>query len=219
MDSRSPSSSRRRRLAAAENLAASTRRKPRPPRHTRSRRRGGVGVGAALVERGSFATDGRRIAGHLYRDSDAFQHCYSVLHPLRPPPCAGRPSAGGRAADRNHGEKPDPRRTADHRRGDAARAAVRDFLFLAEGDAGHWSAHEGLAFRRPPRPPGFSLRPPAGPRPAPRCHRSAVSRRPRTRRRLRSSAAQPRPPPLNARGVLCTIARDCRWACCCPRNT
>jgi electron transfer flavoprotein-quinone oxidoreductase len=32
-----------------------------------------------LIERGSFATDGRRLAGYLYRDADAFFPCYTVL--------------------------------------------------------------------------------------------------------------------------------------------
>ncbi len=32
-----------------------------------------------LIERGSFATDGRRLVGNIYRDADAFRHCYTVL--------------------------------------------------------------------------------------------------------------------------------------------
>jgi flavin-dependent dehydrogenase len=32
-----------------------------------------------LVERGSFATDGRRLAGCIYRDAEAFRSCYTVL--------------------------------------------------------------------------------------------------------------------------------------------
>src|SRR6516162_6656834 len=35
-----------------------------------------------LIERGSFATDGRRLAGSVYRDADAFRDCYTVLRPL-----------------------------------------------------------------------------------------------------------------------------------------
>ncbi|HTU90214.1 MAG TPA: FAD-dependent oxidoreductase, partial [Gemmataceae bacterium] len=34
-----------------------------------------------LIERGSFATDGRRIAGAIYRDADAFQSSYTILRP------------------------------------------------------------------------------------------------------------------------------------------
>jgi electron transfer flavoprotein-quinone oxidoreductase len=42
----------------------------------------GVEVSACerrLIERGSFATDGRRLAGYIYRDADAFFPCYTVL--------------------------------------------------------------------------------------------------------------------------------------------
>src|SRR5215471_4990724 len=35
-----------------------------------------------LIERGCFATDGRRLVGSTYRDPDAFRHCYTVLRPL-----------------------------------------------------------------------------------------------------------------------------------------
>jgi flavin-dependent dehydrogenase len=35
-----------------------------------------------LIERGSFGTDGRRLAGWRYRDPDAFRQCYTILRPL-----------------------------------------------------------------------------------------------------------------------------------------
>ncbi|HZV06993.1 MAG TPA: FAD-binding protein, partial [Gemmataceae bacterium] len=34
-----------------------------------------------LIERGVFATDGRRLAGSLYRDADAYSDCFTVLRP------------------------------------------------------------------------------------------------------------------------------------------
>jgi flavin-dependent dehydrogenase len=34
-----------------------------------------------LIERGQFATDGRRLVGGTYRDPEAFRHCYTVLRP------------------------------------------------------------------------------------------------------------------------------------------
>lgn len=98
-----------------------------------------------LIERGTFATDGRRIAGHIYRDPQAFHHCYTVLRPVFDQHLA-------EIAVR-HGVVLLTETTVESLIRDGRRiiGAVTtrgplycDLLFLAEGDAGHLVSREGL---------------------------------------------------------------------------
>ena len=98
-----------------------------------------------LIERGSFATDGRRIAGNIYRDPDAFRHCYTVLRPLFDHHLA--------QIARRHGVALLAETTVESLIREGRRiigaATTRgplysDLLFLAEGDAGHLVSREGL---------------------------------------------------------------------------
>ena len=98
-----------------------------------------------LIERGSFATDGRRLAGSIYRDADAFRHCYTVLRPLFDQHLA--------QIARRHGVALLAETTVESMIRDGRRiigvATTRgplysDLVFLAEGDAGHLVSREGF---------------------------------------------------------------------------
>lgn len=98
-----------------------------------------------LIERGSFATDGRRLVGSTYRDADAFRTCYTVLRPLFDNHLA--------QLARMHGvalltETVVEALIRDGRRiigvSTSRGALYGDLVFLAEGDAGHLLSREGL---------------------------------------------------------------------------
>jgi flavin-dependent dehydrogenase len=98
-----------------------------------------------LIERGSFATDGRRLVGSTYRDADAFRACYTVLRPLFDNHLA--------QITRMHGvallaETVVEALIRDGRRiigvSTSRGALYADLIFLAEGDAGQLVSREGF---------------------------------------------------------------------------
>ena len=98
-----------------------------------------------LIERGSFATDGRRLVGSTYRDADAFRMCYTVLRPLFDNHLA--------QLARMHGvalltETVVEALIRDGRRiigvSTSRGALYGDLVFLAEGDTGHLVSREGF---------------------------------------------------------------------------
>ncbi len=98
-----------------------------------------------LVERGSFATDGRRLVGCLYRDAEAFRSCYTVL-------CSRFTQSLVETA-RMHGSVVHTQTTVESLIRDGRRiigvATTRgplygQLVFLAEGDAGLLVSRERL---------------------------------------------------------------------------
>ncbi len=105
-----------------------------------------------LIERGSFATDGRRLIGNTYRDPDAFRHCYTILRSLFDHHLAQIALL--------HGVALLTETTVESLVRDGRRvvgvATTRgplygDLVFLAEGDAGHLVSREGLDRSSDPR--------------------------------------------------------------------
>jgi flavin-dependent dehydrogenase/ferredoxin-like protein FixX len=110
-----------------------------------------------LIERGSFATDGRRLAGYIYRDADAFRPCYIVLRSHFTRSLAQAARAHGAVL---HTQLTVESLIRDGRRisGVATRHGplYAHLVFLAEGDAGLLSSREGLdRFRDPRDQPAF----------------------------------------------------------------
>lgn len=110
-----------------------------------------------LIERGRFATEGRRLFGATYRDPDAFRHCFTVLRPIFNHHLAQIALARGvalltettvesliRAGRRVIGVA-------------TSRGPLYgDLVFLAEGDAGHLISREGYdRFGDPHETPSF----------------------------------------------------------------
>jgi flavin-dependent dehydrogenase/ferredoxin len=105
-----------------------------------------------LIERGSFATDGCRLTGSIYRDAEAFRHCYTVLRPLFDRHLA--------ALARQHGVALLSETTVESLIREGRRiigaatsrgALYAELIFLAEGDAGHLLSREGLDRSSNPR--------------------------------------------------------------------
>src|SRR5579871_3963666 len=107
-----------------------------------------------LIERGSFATDGRRIAGCVYRDPDAFRHCYTILRPHFDHQLAQVASQHGVVL---RTETTVERLIREGRRvigvATSRGPLYTRLVFLAEGDAGHLVSREGLD--RSSDPPTF----------------------------------------------------------------
>jgi len=113
-----------------------------------------------LIVRGSFVTDGRRLAGSTYRDANAFRHCYTVLRPIFDPHLAQIALTYGVALMT---ETTVESLIRDGRRviGIATTRGplYANLVFLAEGDAGHLVSREGLDRSNDPRDmPAFLYR-------------------------------------------------------------
>jgi flavin-dependent dehydrogenase len=110
-----------------------------------------------LIERGGFVTDGRRISGAIYRDADAFRHCYTVLRSRFNPrlgEIARRLGVEVRTDTTVESLLRDGRRIV----GVATTGGplFARMVFLAEGDAGHLVSREGLdRFIEPGEHPAF----------------------------------------------------------------
>ncbi len=105
-----------------------------------------------LIERGNFVTDGRRLAGYMYRDADALFPCYTVLRSRFIPKLA--------ESARTYGVSLRTETTVESLIREGRRiigvATTRGplygrLIFLAEGDAGLLVSREGLDRSRDPR--------------------------------------------------------------------
>ncbi len=98
-----------------------------------------------LIERGGFLTDGSRIAGNIYRDADAFRHCYTVLRSRFDPSLADCVLQSGVVLKTQTTVESLIR---EGRRIVGVATSRGPFyaklVFLAEGDAGHLVGREGL---------------------------------------------------------------------------
>jgi flavin-dependent dehydrogenase len=98
-----------------------------------------------LVERGSFASDGRRLAGYIYRDADAFRPCYLVSRRRFLQHLAAAASAYGVVLQT---ETTVESLIREGRRIIGAATThgplYAPLVFLAEGGAGHLVSREGL---------------------------------------------------------------------------
>jgi len=105
-----------------------------------------------LIERGSFATDGRRLAGYIYRDGDAFSPCYTVLRSRFIPKLGNSARAYG-VSLRTETTVESLIRAGRRIVGVATtRGPLYGRLtFLAEGDAGLLVSREGLDRSSDPR--------------------------------------------------------------------
>jgi flavin-dependent dehydrogenase len=105
-----------------------------------------------LIERGSFATDGRRLAGTIYRDADAFFPCYTILRSRFSPKLAEYACTYGATLRMETAVESlirDGRRIIGVATTDAPLYAR--LVFLAEGDAGYLVRREGLDRASDPR--------------------------------------------------------------------
>ncbi|HEY7425681.1 MAG TPA: FAD-dependent oxidoreductase [Gemmataceae bacterium] len=105
-----------------------------------------------LIERGCFATDGRRLVGSTYRDPDAFRHCYTVLRPLFDHHLAQIALTHGVALLTDtavEGLIREGRRVIGV--ATSRGPLYGDLVFLAEGDAGHLVSREGYDRSSDPR--------------------------------------------------------------------
>ncbi len=105
-----------------------------------------------LIERGNFATDGRRLAGYLYRDVDTFFPCYTVLRSR----FAQKLSEAARAYGTTLRLETTVESSIREGRRIIGVATTRGpmygrLIFLAEGDAGLLISREGLDRSRDPR--------------------------------------------------------------------
>jgi flavin-dependent dehydrogenase/ferredoxin-like protein FixX len=110
-----------------------------------------------LIERGSFVTDGRRLAGYIYRDADAFFPCYTFLRSSFGQKLVEAARAYGVAL---HTETTVESLIRDGRRIIGAATTRGPFyahlVFVAEGDAGFLVSREGLdRFSDPRDQPAF----------------------------------------------------------------
>jgi flavin-dependent dehydrogenase len=98
-----------------------------------------------LIERGGFITDGRKIAGNVYRDADAFRNCYTVLRSRFDASLADRVLQRG-VEIKTHTTVASLIREGRRIVGVATSQApiYAKLTFLAEGDAGYLIAREGL---------------------------------------------------------------------------
>ena len=105
-----------------------------------------------LIERGSFATDGRRLVGNVYRDPKAFRHCYTVLRSRFDPHLAQIAVKHGVTL---LAETLVESLIRDGRRVIGIATSRGPFysnlVFLAEGDAGHLVSREGFDRSSDPR--------------------------------------------------------------------
>jgi flavin-dependent dehydrogenase/electron transfer flavoprotein alpha/beta subunit len=110
-----------------------------------------------LIERGGFVTDGRRLAGNVYRDAEAFPHCYLVLRPFFDRHL-GEIARGLGVAVKSATTVESLIRDGRRIIGVATSRGplYSDLVFLAEGDAGHLVSREGLdRSSDPPGQPAF----------------------------------------------------------------
>ncbi|HEY7152930.1 MAG TPA: FAD-dependent oxidoreductase, partial [Gemmataceae bacterium] len=159
-----------------------------------------------VIERGCFATDGRRLVGSTYRDPDAFRHCYTVLRP--------RFNSHLAQIALSHGAVLQTETTVESLIPAGRRivgvATSRgplygDLVFLAEGDAGYLVSREGYDRSVDPRDaPAFlyglqqSIDLPMGA--VEECFRVGPEQGVAYEVLLRNPGGAP----LNARGFLCT---------------
>src|SRR5205807_3530828 len=107
-----------------------------------------------LIERGAFLSDGRALAGATYRNPETFRGCYTVLRPTFDHFLAERAKAFGATLLTETTAESLIRETDASGRSrvigvHTTRGPVyAPLVFLAEGDASHLVAKEGLE-RRP----------------------------------------------------------------------